>query len=492
MKKYFPVIAFMVVVLIGAFLRLYRIGDYMAFLGDEGRDALVVKRMIVDGDLTLLGPITSVGLMHLGPIYYYFMAPFLWLSRLNPVGPAIMVALFSLGTIWLIYITGRDFFNFKTGFIAALLFSLSPFVIFYSHSSWNPNILPFWGLLLFYGLLKAIIDKKYLWLIVAGLAFGVAIQLHYTALAYLPIICIIGLIYGRHIPGKFWGYGFLAAVIAYAPYIIFELRHQFINTQTVLKFIARTGGARTFGFVNPVFKFWDLAVRSFWRLVVIGNELYSKVLMLAVIITSFWELRKSEESKSNTALKILLIWFLTGIGSLAFYTGNNYDYYLLFILPVPILLIGNFFSQFSAKLFGKIAVFTLLMIGVVWQVQQSPISKEPNRLAFQTEEIADFILARTGGHPYNFALIAAGNSDHAYRYFLEINGKRPVVIESPDVDPDRQSVAGQLFVVCEEKVCEPLGHSLWEIAGFGRAEIAGQWQVGLFKVYKLIHYVGQE
>ncbi len=492
MKRYFPWLSLVTLLLMGAFLRLYRIGDYMAFLGDEGRDALVVKRMIVNGDFTLLGPITSVGLMHLGPIYYYFMAPFLWLWRLDPVGPAVMVALFSVATIWLIYKTGRDFFDLKTGLISAILFSLSPFVIFYGHSSWNPNILPFWGLLLFYALMKGLIHKKYLWLVWAGMAFGVAIQLHYTALAYIPVILISAFLYGREVPVKNWIYGFLSAVLIYAPYIIFELRHQFINTKTVWQFIFRTGSAKTFGLVDPLHKFWDLLIRSFWRLVVIGNEFFSQLLIIGVIILSYLQIKKHGQTQENTALKIVIIWLVIGIASLAFYTGNNYDYYLLFVSPAPILLLGRTFSHISKSVWGKLAAFVSLMLIVVWQIRQTPILKEPNRLSYQAKEIADFILQQTGGQPYNFALIAAGNSDHAYRYFLEVNGQSPVVIESPDVDPERKSVTDQLFVVCEEAVCEPLGHSLWEIAGFGRAEIVNQWQVGLFKVFKLVHYTGQD
>ena len=87
---------------IGAYLRLYKISLYMTFLGDEGRDVLIVKRMIVDGKWTLLGPTASVGGFFMGPIYYYFMAPFLWLWNFSPVGPAVMVALFGIATIGLV------------------------------------------------------------------------------------------------------------------------------------------------------------------------------------------------------------------------------------------------------------------------------------------------------------------------------------------------------------------------------------------------------
>src|ERR1035437_10265433 len=71
------------ILILAAFLRLYRIADYMTFLGDEGRDVLTVYG-ILHGHLTLLGPTSSVGGFFLGPIYYYFMAPFLWLFNDNP------------------------------------------------------------------------------------------------------------------------------------------------------------------------------------------------------------------------------------------------------------------------------------------------------------------------------------------------------------------------------------------------------------------------
>src|SRR3989344_1677571 len=96
---------------VAAYLRIWHISDYMTFLGDEGRDMLVVKRMIVDGKWTLLGPTASVGGFFMGPIYYYFMLPFLWLWRLDPTGPAVMVALFGIATVYLVFRAGRDFFG---------------------------------------------------------------------------------------------------------------------------------------------------------------------------------------------------------------------------------------------------------------------------------------------------------------------------------------------------------------------------------------------
>src|SRR3989338_6156537 len=74
------------ILLLAFLLRTYQLSPYLQFLGDEGRDVLVVKRMIVDHNWTLLGPSASVGGFYIGPLYYYFMIPFLALSKLDPVG----------------------------------------------------------------------------------------------------------------------------------------------------------------------------------------------------------------------------------------------------------------------------------------------------------------------------------------------------------------------------------------------------------------------
>jgi hypothetical protein len=106
--------------------------------------------------------------------------------------------------------------------------------------------------------------------------------------------------------------------------------------------------------------------------------------------------------------------------------------------------------------------------------------------------IADFVMTKTNVKPFNFALISTGNSDHAYRYFFTIWNYPPVTIENPLLDPQRKSVTDQLLVVCESPLpCNPLEIHLWEIAGFGRAEIAGHWNISVVEVYKLVHYNGK-
>ncbi|MFH0749323.1 MAG: glycosyltransferase family 39 protein, partial [Candidatus Gottesmanbacteria bacterium] len=233
--RFLPIIS---ICCLAAYLRLYKISAYMTFLGDEGRDVLVVKQMIVDGKFTLLGPTASVGGFFMGPIYYYFMTPFLWAWNLNPVGPAIMVALFGIATVLLIWKFGSDVFSKRIGLMAALLYTLSPVVISFSRSSWNPNIVPFFSLLMVYFLWRVIQRGEWKKLFWVGVCAGIGIQLHYTFLFLFGVVGVLMLIYGRSVKKlPYMGLGMLGFIIGFSPFLAFEFRHAFMNTRAILDFV---------------------------------------------------------------------------------------------------------------------------------------------------------------------------------------------------------------------------------------------------------------
>ncbi|KKR77239.1 MAG: hypothetical protein UU19_C0015G0001, partial [Candidatus Curtissbacteria bacterium GW2011_GWD1_40_8] len=90
-------------ILVATFFRFWQIGDYVVFLGDEGRDMIVMREIFTQGHLPFLGPTASVGGFYLGPIYYWMAAPFLWLSNYDPVGPAYFVAIVGVLTVFLLF-----------------------------------------------------------------------------------------------------------------------------------------------------------------------------------------------------------------------------------------------------------------------------------------------------------------------------------------------------------------------------------------------------
>jgi hypothetical protein len=453
-----------IILIFAAGVRLYKLPDYLQFLGDQGRDLLVVKQMIVDHKFTLLGPTASVGGFYTGPIYYYFMLPFLALSGLDPVGPAVMAVFFGLGTIILLFYFVRNLAGERAGLIAALLAAVSPKMIDLSRFSWNPNPVPFFSLAAVY----CAVLKKIFW---AGLFLGILVQLHYINLVMVPVI-------GLMVRIKSWPKllaGFLAGL---SPFLIFELRHGFPNTKSILEFVFRGGqtvAPRTLNFGEL---FVEIYRRSFENVFqVFASWGFNLVIYAALIIFVWWAVRNWEKSRP------VLIWLVLGMLGLGFYRGTLLEHYFNFLYVLPLVVLGVVLSR-------RWFLMPVVLLFVYLSVAKWYIWSPPNNLVAQTKEVVRVVADLVDGEEFNFALVAPGNSDHAYRYFLELWGKKPKVIYNPQIDPQRKSVADQLIVVCET-ACEPLGHPLWEIAGFGRAqikeEVAGPAGI---KIYKLVHYQG--
>lgn len=480
------------ILLTAAFLRLYRIRDYIVFLGDEGRDMLVWFNMVYKGEFTFLGPTASVGGFYLGPIYYYLALPFYFIFR-DPVGPAVFVALLGVATVWLVYFVTKNWFGKTSGLFASGIYAVSSLIVRYSRASWNPNPVPFFSLLGVYLAATGAAEKKWWKLIWAGICLGILWQLHYLTLIMTPILFLIVLIYSYNKGSTFvmairqsllLGIGW---VIGFSPFLAFEIYHHFPNAKTVLEFVTRPSGS--------VFN-WEL-LGLFRSVLRNTNRLTFTIFswqngLVTLITTLVWALGGSlmiifneEESRERFLLrKSLLWWFWIGIAIFSLYQGSISDYYFGFLFPVPAILFG----AIAGYLFEKNKLGKLLVgLAVVWLAYDQSgrlfLRFEPNRLLQQTEAVSRQVISLSGNEPYNFALITSGNSDHAYRYFLEKLDRPPVKLQD--------SITSQLIAVCEKPVndCQPLGNPLWEIAGFGRAEIDSQITVppGI-TVYRLIHY----
>lgn len=520
-RKWFITISIILILILASYLRLYRIAEYQTFLGDEGRDVLRIKRMLVDGDIILLGPTASVGGFFLGPMYYYFITPFLWLWQYDPVGPAIMVALFGIATVYLVYYVGSKWFHPTVGLTASLLYSLSPVVIAYSRSSWNPNIVPFFSLLLMFILWRSALYKKLRDYFFIGIIWGLGLQFHYL-FSFLIIISGIWLLtFARPLRlVKHYGAVVAGFVLSFSPFILFELIHNFQNIKAMFAFI--TSGNETgftpLGFVSTVA---DVLFRSFGRLLFrmpnyeVWNQypdtfittlviiirtvvLVSVALLISLILSNvtlkkkivFTQLHKrfSLSKEQWIASILLLIWMGISILLFGFYRRGIYDYYFGIFNAAPFMLLGLIFWQSMRSKAGTLLASAVFLGLAIYNWQGRPFVYQPNNQVQQTRNVAKEVIKMAGDEPFNFAFITATNSDHAYRYFLEIENKAPVTIEQIAADPERKTVTNQLIVMCENPSCEPLGNSLWEVAGFGRAEIVERKDVFPVTLYKLVHY----
>lgn len=463
------------IIIIAAFLRLYKIDQYLTFLGDEGRDVRVVRDLITKFDLIFIGPQTSIGNMYLGPLYYYMMAPFLWATNLNPVGPAIMVAFVSTFTIGLTWWIARSWFGALAAVSAALFFTFSPVSVLYSRASWNPNPMPLFSLVAIWSIYQVWVNRNLKYLSLTGISLAFALQMHYLGLLLIPTL------------GLFWLLAFISQkskkpilkwslislflfLLLMSPLAIFDLKHNGMNFNAFKAFFS---DRQTTININPANsnRFFD-SLELFSQELILGRQ--ELFLPVAVIIFLFAALYLFGHVKNQKPYLLLLAWLGIGLFGLSLYKQHLYAHYLLFLLPATYIFLGVLVANIHKYLALLFIAFYLYL-----NFTNLPFYA-PNRQLQRTEEVIDFIVQQSNNQQFNFALIAKRNYDESYRYFLE--NKKADFVRGED------KISDQLFVVCEDgDGCQPEGDPAYQVAIFGPSQTVDQWQIDHIKIYKLIH-----
>ena len=495
------------ILLIGAFLRLYKISEYMIFLGDEGRDVIVVRRLLVYGDLIFVGPGTSLGNMYLGPLYYYMMAPALLLANFSPVGPAIMVALLGVATIFLVWFVARDWFpaTFKGqslqginigALVAAGLYAIAPTTIAFSNFSWNPNIMPFFALLCIHSIWKVWVKQEFKWLIVLGVSYAFVLQSHYFGLFLAPVLILFWILTLRNLKliGNFLQkslFGLLIFAGLMFPLVLFDFKHDFRNFTAMRDFAFQNQGSFS---VKPLDML--VSVPLVWqkvstRLLAGRNESAGIVTALIIfigVLSTYTTSIRSDVVKRRSLL-LIIAWIGFGLVGLSLFRQELFDHYFGFLFPVPFILLGGLteYRVHSTK-YKIVSGIWYLVFGVLIAVNliNNPLRYPPNRQLQRSMEIASFIKEKAEDERFNIATISERNPRDVYQYFLLLWGAKVV---DTDQNAVKYTITDQLFVVCELAVekCDPIHNPSAWITNFGWSKINNHWQVAGANIYKLGH-----
>lgn len=468
-------------VLIGIFLRLYKLEEFVTFLGDQGRDAIIIKRIITLEHFPAIGPTSSIGQVFLGPFYYYLMAPFLALTKLNPIGLAIGSVLLSIIGLFGSYLVIRKI-NSGLARFYLIFITFSAVLVSSSRFSWNPNLLPFFSFFTLYFFYKFFDSKKIIYAGLAGAFCALSIQLHYLALLLFLPLFLFSLINRSclyNLKTIFLGLSlFLLSFIFFtSPLIIFDLKHNFLNVKNFIKIFTQENIVASTTFSS---RFLETSNDFFhYSLNIKPNSLISLLLFILILIFFI----KNNFFKKNLLLQLnFLNFFLYLVGFSILSSFRYYHYYGLIYLSFFLILavIINCFFQ-KKYLLSK---FFLLLFFVSWvylNYSQYPFyQKEGNFQIWRAKMIAQSIVDKNPKIPYQVVPVPFTEMDGHIRYFLEILGKRPLSEESSD-----QPV--ELYILCYEKTCDALNHPQWQIAAFKNKKVEKIWKVDRVKIYKLIH-----
>lgn len=512
-----------VFILIAGVLRFYHITRLQFFTYDQARDALFVKRMIVDHEFRLLGTQTSLPGMYLPPFYYYTIAPILWISGLNPVGIDIYSALIGVLSVPFVYFVANRIFGRPAGVFSAGLFAVSPLVVELTRRAWNPNTLPFFILITFYFVWRYFKEGKVRDFLLAFGFYGYCLSLHFGAWLLMPLFILIWVhVLFKKKLGWLELLGGLGLILLFTcPLLIFEIRHNFFLTSQakifffdgkhvglpvgsliesffsslIALFTVLISGKIMIGYGAP-FEFSG-RIKDLFNLTqpisVVAQKPFSLsfqwwgiLLFFLILLFSFKEIYRNKKLKSS--LFLIWAWVLWGIFTSRLYTGKFFFFYYLYLFPAPILLFGFLFKKtWEVKNFKALVFFSFVAI-IVFHLYYTTVFSQGWRDINDLKAVAKVIGENAGvNDKFNIATIQKetdrwDRNSVDYRYFVEtFNYKRAL-----DWYPEDYQKAEFLFVVSEGGRTEVLKSKIMEIEEFSPEKIIGQWQsTKEIVVYKL-------
>ncbi|HKY74038.1 MAG TPA: glycosyltransferase family 39 protein, partial [Patescibacteria group bacterium] len=423
-----------------AVVRLYRFETFLEFLDDQGRDAIVIKRILINHDLTLLGPGTSVGKMYLGPLYYYLMVPFLAMTYPEPTGPGYAIALLSVVTVWLVYALGKKIVGEKAALFATALYATSPWIVKLSRFSWQPNPAPFVALLMMYLSVQAIHKKKIWYWFWVACCLTVLSQLHYVALlSAIPTGMLFLYDLYRHGKGKLKTYGFVVAsslvvfLLSLSPLIAFDRLHNGLISSGFREYLQDQTRKTTLA-QRLEHAVEDIHGRSMFVTVeMLGlskeQRAINTYIVLAFFIVSVAALMHAKKSQHALGVGVVALWVGMAVVGLTLFRDTIYPHYVAFLFPAVTLLFGVVAAYLSEK-------HVLLHIGswllVVWLIVVNLSgmyfwTATPFGINDLRSVSKSLLVELKPGERYNIALLNDNREYRGmkYRYFLDVTDRPP-------------------------------------------------------------------
>ncbi|EKD89964.1 MAG: hypothetical protein ACD_32C00109G0006 [uncultured bacterium] len=336
-------------IILNIFLSLrWLINDDIRFDVDISRDFLLIKEIITQKPITLIGSHTSISGVFHGPLWYYLNVPAFFISSGNPV----LIGWFwwglSILTLAIIYFISLKLFNKSTALLATLLYSANSII--------NPNyglkmFFPPYGAVMlfpifFYLFIQYIFNKKVKYLAFAILILGFIIQFE---MAFgIPILGLMVLFLVYFLSSRKLLKHFLILPLIFLPlstFIIFEIRHNFLQIQSLIGYFESQLGKNQLNlYMIFIDKIRGIFTDTFFLLMQDNRSLSWTYSILFVILIS----------RIKSPLKKIywmFLFFYLGYWVIHLSLKPLWSSYYWPLLTVIIILYAGFINFFSKKIF---------------------------------------------------------------------------------------------------------------------------------------------
>lgn len=414
-----------VVTLLAFVLRVYNLPYEYGFYGDQGQDLLAVNNWFNTGVIPKVGILTSIGTFHMGPLYYYLVAPFVLLFNGDPFGPVVLFFLSGMLLVIFSFFFFKEFAGLPGAFLGAILFALSPHAIFISKGAYIPNLQILVCLVLLYFLIKFVRTNKLTYVFLAYLSIGIGVQFHYNFLGNILTASLVLLLFKgfKVVKLKVIGLALAGFLLPLLPFLIGQIYLNFEDLKGVYHYLIDSNQKGSFRFFAErlayPFSIYFSTDNTPWYISFLAKPVFLLILIASLII-SF------TSSKQSLEARIILLFFLISavlstLMNLKFWWWYT-DFYSVATL-VLVCIVILYLYQYAKIKFLWLALFAVF---IWWEIYNLPLVYGIGRTPQALKSIVQVIINDRKNSKALIKLVSFNpitpRQAYEHRYLLEKNG----------------------------------------------------------------------
>lgn len=335
------------------FYRFYALETKNVFGPDQVDNAWAAKEIIADRKFPLAG-MEAMGNsgFFIGPLYYYYIAPFYLLTDLDPIASGIIAGVSSIITFAIFTLIVSRIFSINVALIGLFFLTFSFHIISFDRLQGPVGFIPLFSLIIYYFLYKILTGySKYILLL--AVALGSMFNLHFTAFLFLPIVGLSVFFFPRKKDTLIYSFISIPIFLLFvAPIFI----HSYISSGMPLQNFTN--------FLN--YSVYNLSIQKFLQLshqifMEFESLLFFPELKLAaplIFITFLFLMLYKTNRKKLVIFYLSSLWMLSPWIVFSSYINPIIDYYLRMTMPVIII-------SFSYVLYRLIKLKSPLIISLI-------------------------------------------------------------------------------------------------------------------------------
>ncbi|OBK28953.1 hypothetical protein A5634_19305 [Mycobacterium asiaticum] len=461
-------LALVAILAIAAALRLIALPRRGEWDDDQGIEMLTMLRWVRDGDVPLVGPLSSAPTVHHGALFYWILAPGAFATDADPVAALVTVAVIGVGGVAAVWWLGRTVGGPLAGHIAALLMAVSPSAVNASTFVWNANIVAPGAALASAAAWHAWRTRHMRWWLLA--ATGGVLMLNGHLLAALAVPPFAGLAVADMLRRRRWEWRLVAPMLGafviiaagYLPNLIYDLNHGFpqlhaiaayldtTNTQDSLPLPDRLGTIFRRVLIWPVSGYAASAPLSGWPALLLTAGALLRTMYGRGVGRQFgcW-------ATATTAWAVVALGVVAPVLSTPF-VGLPTDQYHTWLDPILFSAIGFSAARlWTAGVLARAGAVAVVATCVALSLVSLPASSSPDGGWPRAADTATRIRATTGDH--TVAVIAVAKTGAALDFPLR-----------RQYTPADDAASAEFLVV----TCDPLFFRVAVLPCGGQAEAA--------------------